>query len=392
MSISEQHLPDLVDESAEERLLRETVRAIAGDLGPGWFRRAAAEGNGDALWDALGTRGFLGVHLPAAHGGGGCGLSELAAVVEETAAAGCPVLAALYSPGVIGTILAQHGTPEQQARWLPGIAAGTLRASFAMTEPDAGSNAHNVTTRARRAGDGFVLHGQKHFISGMEDADVVMVVARTGTDAASGRGRLSVFLVDADAPGLSRRPLPTALEMPERQWIVHFDDVEVAADRLVGPLDGGLKVAFAGMNTERILTGSICTGIGLYALARAVAYAREREVWGRPIGTHQAISHPLAEAKIALESARLLTRRACALYDLGEDAGAASNMAKLAGADAGCKSLDHAIQTHGGNGVALEYELANYWFIVRTLQMGPVSREMVLNYVAERLLGLPRSY
>ena len=180
--------------------------------------------------------------------------------------------------------------------------------------------------------------------------------------------------------------------MPEQQWTLFFDDVEVSPDRLIGPEGDGLRVAFAGLNTERILTSSICTGIGHYALNKAVAYARERKVWDVPIGAHQAVAHPLAESRIELESARLMTQRACALYDLGGDAGEASNMAKLLGADAGTRALDRAIQAHGGNGVALEYQLANYWFIVRTLKIGPVSREMILNFVAERTLGLPRSY
>jgi len=226
----------------------------------------------------------------------------------------------------------------------------------------------------------------------VEDADVVVVVARTATDEATGRARLTVFVVDADAPGLARSEIPTVMQMPEQQWTLFFDDVRVDADRMIGEEGAGLRVAFAGMNTERILTSSICTGIGRYALARACAYARERVVWDQPIGAHQAIAHPLAEGKIALEAARLMTARACALHDAGEDAGEAANMAKLLGADAGARCLDQAIQTHGGNGVALEYHLATYWWIVRMLQIGPVSREMVLNFVAERTLGLPRSY
>jgi alkylation response protein AidB-like acyl-CoA dehydrogenase len=302
------------------------------------------------------------------------------------------VLNALYSPGVIGTNLAEHGTPEQKERWLTGVATGRTLASFAITEPDAGTNSHRISTVARRDGDRFLISGQKHYISGMEEASFVVVVARTSHDEGAGRGRLSLFIVDADAPGLSRQLLPTALEMPEQQWTVYFDDVEVGEDRVLGPLDEGLRVAFTGMNTERILTASICNGIGLYALDKATAYACERSVWSTPIGAHQAVAHPLAESYIELESARLMARRACTLYDAGLEAGEASNMAKLLGADAGTNALDRAIQTHGGNGVALEFRLANYWFIVRTLKIGPVSREMILNYVAERTLGLPRSY
>ena len=291
-----------------------------------------------------------------------------------------------------GAIIAQHGTEEQKARWLPELASGELKASFAITEPDAGSNAHRLATTATRNDSGYVISGQKVFISGMEDAGIVMVVARSGTDEGSGRGLLSVFVLDPEMPGVTRTELPTALQGAEAQWTVHLDEVQVDEDRRIGGENDGLAVAFSGMNVERILTSSICTGIGTYALNKAVAYANERDVWGQPIGAHQAVAHPLAESKIEIESARLMTRRACALYGAGEDAAEASNMAKLVGADAGTNALDRAIQVHGGSGVALESELANYWFIVRTLKIGPVSREMILNFVAERSLGLPRSY
>lgn len=374
-------------------MLRDAVRGVVSQYGPGYFQRVARErGSASELWDALASRGFLGVHLPEEYGGGGCGLLDLALVIEETASAGCPILAALYSPGVIGTILSQHASPDQKERWLRGVATGRVRASFAITEPDAGSNAHRISTIARKDARGYILNGQKYYISGLEDAAFVLVVARTSKDADTAGRRLSLFVVDADTPGLTRHALPTAVEMPEQQWTLFFDDVEVSPDRLIGPEGAGLRVAFAGLNTERILTSSICTGIGRYALDKAVAYARERKVWRAPIGAHQAIAHPLAESRIELDAARLMTQRACALYDLGRDAGEASNMAKLLGADAGTRALDRAIQTHGGNGVALEYQLANYWFIVRTLKIGPVSREMILNFVAERTLGLPRSY
>jgi alkylation response protein AidB-like acyl-CoA dehydrogenase len=340
------------------------------------------------LWDALGAAGFLGIHLPREHHGGGLGLYALAAVVEETARAGCPVLAALYSPGVIGAILERHATPEQKQRWLSGLATGRIMASFAITEPDAGTNSHRISTAARRDNGKYILRGQKYYTSGMEDAEFVVVVARTSRDQASGRGRLSLFVVDADSPGLVRSEIPTAMNMPERQWALFFDDVEVEADRLVGPEDDGLRVAFTGLNTERVLTGAICTGVGMYALDKAVSEIKEP---GGPTGS-QAVAHALAGARVELEGARLMTQKASLLYDAGADAGEAANMAKLLGADAGAHALDCAIQSHGAGGLSLSTRLANYWFIVRTLKIGPVSREMILNFVAERTLGLPRSY
>jgi alkylation response protein AidB-like acyl-CoA dehydrogenase len=374
--------------SHEEQMLRETVFRITADFGPSYYKRVNSEGRSPTeLWHALGEGGYLGVHLPEQYGGGGLGLQELAAVLEETAAAGCPLLRLLVSPGIVGTILARHGSPDQKQRWLPGIASAELRFSFALTEPDAGSNSRAISTVARRAGDGHVITGQKHYISGADDCDQILVVARTGAD-----GQLSLLIVDPDAPGLTRQPIETALEEPERQFTLFFDGVEVGADRLIGDEGNGLRVAFDGLNPERILSAAISVGIARYPLQKACAYARERTVWSAPIATHQAIAHPLAEGRVMLEQARLMMQRAAALYDARLPAGEASNMAKLAAADAGVFCLDRAIQTHGGNGVALEYELTQYWFLARLLQIAPVSREMVLNYVAEHTLGLPRSY
>jgi alkylation response protein AidB-like acyl-CoA dehydrogenase len=377
----------------EERALRDAVGGIARSFGPEYFQQQVDDKLPmQELWDALGAKGFLGVHLPEAYGGGGLGLREMAIVVEETAMAGVPLLSMLFSPGVTGTIIERSATEELKQRFLPGIASGETKLSFAITEPDAGSNAHRIATTARREGDRYIVNGQKTYISGVESADHIMVVARTAHDEASGRGKLSVLLMDADAPGLTKTPIRTVMNMPDRSWQLFFDDVEVPADRLVGQEHKGLAAAFTGLNTERILTSSICTGIGRYALRKAVAYANERSVWGVPIGTHQAVSHPLAAAHIHMQSALLMTERACGLYDTGRDDGESANMCKFLGASAGLEALDAALSVYGGNSVAMEYHLANYFFIVRMLNNGPVSKEMILNFVAEHSLGLPRSY
>jgi alkylation response protein AidB-like acyl-CoA dehydrogenase len=290
-------------------------------------------------------------------------------------------------------VLARHGTAEQKERWLRGIGRSDLKIAFAITEPDAGTNTHNLATKATRRNGGYVLRGTKTFISGVEDAHALLVVARTGENKETGRGLLSLFIVDSDAPGLERQRVPTAPRNADMQWQLFFDDVEVEADRLVGAEHHGLAVVFDGLNPERIMTAALAIGAGRKALAQASEYARERVVWNAPIGAHQGISHPLAEAKIELELAALMTRKACALYDAGaKGAGEASNMAKYAAAEAAIKCVDQAIQTHGGNGVALEYGLADMWWGVRTMKIAPVSREMILNYVAEHSLGLPRSY
>jgi alkylation response protein AidB-like acyl-CoA dehydrogenase len=380
-------------ESGEDMALRSAVRGIASSFGPDYFEeQVEAGGNAQELWQALGSAGFLGVHLPEKYGGGGAGLQQIAMVAEETAMAGVPCLSILFSPGVVGTILDRSASDEQKWRWLPTIASGEERWSFAITEPDAGSNAHQISTTATRGGDAYVLRGQKVYISGVESASKIMVVARTGHDQCTGRGRLSVLVVDADAPGLERARIHTVMNQPEQSWQLHFDDVRVPVENLVGEEGRGLAVAFTGLNTERILASSICTGIGRYALRKAVRYARERQVWDVPIGAHQAVAHPLAAAHIHLTSAVEMTDKACRLYDDGHEVGELANLAKYLGAESGLRAIDAAIGTHGGNGVSKECQLATYFWIVRMLNMGPVSKEMILNFVAEHTLSLPRSY
>ena len=384
---------NVLDETTELRAIRDAVGGIAAKFGPDYYQQQVDDGGNCAeLWETLGANGYLGVHLPEKYGGGGLGLGELAVVVHEAAVAGCPMQSMLFSSGVTGTILDRSANEEQKARWLPGVASGDVRLSFAITEPDAGSNAHRISTTARRECDHYVLNGQKVFITGMESAQLVMVVARTALDETSGRGRSSVFMVERDAPGLSWTPIRTVMNQPDKSHQVFFDDVEVPAENLIGAENKGLAVAFTGLNTERILTSSLCTGIGRYALGKAVSYAKGRCVWNTPIGAHQAVAHPLAAAHIHLQAAELVTDRACALYDSGGEVGGLANTAKYLGAAAGLEALDAAVAVHGGNGVTYEYQLAPYFWLVRMLNMGPVSKEMILNFVAEHTLGLPRSY
>ena len=380
--------------SQEETLLREAVSGICGEFGRSYMeaKRDASEPPRE-LWDALAARGYMGVNIPEEYGGGGLGMSALSWVGEEIAAAGCSLLLIVVSPAIVGSILTKHGTAGQKERWLRGIGQGTTKIAFAITEPDAGSNSHKLSTSlAKGRTGGYVLNGQKTYISGVEDADAVLVVART-RNADGQLGLPSLAIVDVDAPGFTRQPIPMAVRGADRQWTLFFDDVEVAEERLIGGENGGLGVVFDGLNPERIMGASISNGVGRLALERGAAYARERSVWGKPIGAHQGVAHPLAEAKIELELARLMTRKAAALCDAGAPgAGEAANMAKYAAAEAGIHCVDSAIQAHGGNGFALEYGLSDLWWAVRVARTAPVSREMVLNYVAEHSLGLPKSY
>ena len=385
----------IVPESDERAALRASVTGLVGRYGHAYFAaRARAHEQPTALWKELGANGFLGVHLPEEYGGGGGTLGDLGVVVEAASAAGCPLLMTVISPAICGTIIAHHGSHELKQRWLPGIADGTLKMAFAITEPDAGSNSHEITTTARPDGAGWRLSGTKYWTSGVDEADAILVVARSGSAQAGGdRKPLSLFVVPTDSPGLTWQTIEAALVQPEHQFTVFFDDVPVGPEALIGTDGSGLRHVFSGLNPERITAASISNGISLYALDKATAYANERAVWkGVPIGAHQGVAHPLAECYIAVTQARLLAARAAELFDTGGDAAEASNIAKFAAADASLTTLDQAMQTHGGNGLALEYGLSDYWFLARMLKTAPVSREMVLNFVAQRSLGLPASY
>ncbi len=301
----------------------------------------------------------------------------------------------MVSPAICATIIAKFGTEAQKQRWLPGFATGQLKMAFAITEPDAGSNSHNLSLTATKDGDLYRLNGSKYYISGVDECDAILVVTRSGVDPDTGRGRLSLFVVDTDTPGLDKQVLPVEITAPEKQYTLFFDNVQVEADRLIGAEGEGLRQVFVGLNPERILSAATANGIGRYALAKAAEYARGREVWGTPIGRHQGISHPLAKSKIEVELARLMTDKAAWLCDHAGDtpeAGEAANMAKYAAAEATLAALDQAIQTHGGNGMSTEYGLADLWGMARLLRIAPVSREMILNFVAQHSLGLPKSY
>ena len=378
-------------ESGEHRALRAAVAGIAKDFGPRYYAERAAERRPcDELWSALGQAGFIGVNIPEAYGGGGGGLTELALVCEEIAAQGVPLLLLLVSAAISAEMISEFGTDEQRKAWLPGLASGVVKVVFAITEPDAGSNTLRISTTAVRDGGDWVLNGTKYYISGVDEAEALLVVARTGQDE---RGaQLSLFIVPADAAGLDARLLPVDLLLPERQFTLHFDGVRVAADALVGEAGEGFKQVFHGLNPERITGAALGVGIARHVLTAAARYASERKVWSEPIGTHQGVSHPLARAKIETELAALMTRQAAWQHDHGQPAGESANMAKYAAAEAAIAAVDAAIQAHGGNGLASEYGLMPYWGLARLLRIAPVNREMILNFVAQHSLGLPRSY
>ncbi|GAA1750114.1 acyl-CoA dehydrogenase family protein [Aeromicrobium alkaliterrae] len=384
----------LIHDSEEHAALRKSVAAIAEKHGPAYFlERGANGGNIDELWADLGQSGLLGVHLPEEYGGGGGGMEDAVVVVEELAAHGMPMLIWVISPAIVGSIIAGHGSEEMKREWLPGIADGSRKVAFGLTEPDAGSNSHEISTTARRDGDGWRISGQKYYISAVDQAEAILLIARDADETGEGRKKLSIFVVPTDAEGLSYQEIPTSIVSPDGQFTVYLDDVRVGPESLVGHTGEGLKQVFTGLNPERILVGAICGGVGRYAIDRAVAYAKEREVWSTPIGAHQGVSHPIALAHMEVEASRLATKHSAELFDAGHPgAGEAANIAKFLASEASLKALDQSIQTHGGNGLAKEYGLSELWFVTRLMRTAPVSREMVLNFVAQTSLGLPRSY
>jgi alkylation response protein AidB-like acyl-CoA dehydrogenase len=384
---------EIVASTPELKELRASARKIAEKYGHKYFVDCAtAHKEPTELYEELGSAGFLGVHLPEEYGGGGGGLVELTSVIEEVSAAGCPLLTMVISPAICGSIIAAHGSEELKQAWLPSLANGTKTMSFAITEPDAGSNTHAMTTSSHRDGADYVISGTKYWISGPDQTDAILLVTRDNDADWEKYTPMSIFIVPAGAQGLSMQVIEAELIQPEKQFTVFFDDVRVPASEMVGEASKGFRAVFSGLNPERVTAAAISNGISRYALDRATRYATDRAVWKTPIGAHQGISHPLAKCYIAVTQARLLTARAAEMADAGEDSAEAGNIAKYAAAEASLKALDQAIQVHGGNGLSREYGLADLWFLARMLRTAPTSREMVLNFVANHSLHLPASY
>ena len=379
-------------EPEEHRALRAAVAGIAAKFGPRYYaERAAARRPCAELWQALGDAGFIGVNIPEEYGGGGGGLTELALVCEEIAAAGTPLLLLLVSAAISAEMISDFGTDG---------AARDLAARPGQRRRQGGVRDH-------RAGRG--LEHPAHLHHGAQGRRRLGAATAPSTTSpgstrrrpcwwSRGPGRTSAAAscpcssCRPTPPGLDKHLLPVDLLLPERQFTLHFDGVRVGPGALVGEEGEGFRQVFHGLNPERITGAALGVGIARYALGAAARYAAERKVWAEPIGAHQGVSHPLAKAKIETELAALMIRQAAWQHDHGQPAGESSNMAKYAAAEAAIAAVDAAIQAHGGNGLASEYGLMPYWGLARLLRIAPVNREMILNYVAQHSLGLPRSY
>ena len=387
----------MFEPTAEEAMIRDFVRQVAKKYGRDYWLAKAREGAfTEELWAELAAGGYLGMMIPEEYDGGGLGMREMAVLLEEMSHQGIPLLLLVVSSVMDAPLIARYGSEAMKERYLPSVARGEVKLCFALTEPTAGSNSFRISTQARADGDSYVLNGQKMFISAVDQSDYLLVVARTTPfeKVEDKRQGLSLLIVDRRAPGITLQPLEMGVLHPETQFAVFFDDVRVPRGDLVGEEGKGSKYLFDALNPERISAAAVAVGLGQFVLEKAVAYAKERVVFDAPIGSHQGLQHPLAIAKTNLELAALMTRYAAAVFDQGDKVTAAAyaNMAKLAAADAATEACDLAIEVHGGSGFSTDVDLITVWPFVRMLRTVPVSREMVLNYIGEHVLGLPRSY
>jgi len=337
--------------------------------------------------------GFLAALIPEEFGGSGLGLAAAAAILEEIHASGCNGAACHAQMYTMGTLL-RHGSAAQKARYLPAIARGELRLqAFGVTEPTSGTDTLSLRTTALRDADHYVINGQKIWTSRAEHSDLLLLLARTTPRKAVRRRTegLSVFLIDMRAAnGLSIRPIRTMMNHATTE--VFFDDMRVPVDSLVGEEGKGFSYILSGMNAERILIAAECIGDAKWFIAKASAYAKERVLFGRPIGQNQGVQFPIARAYAQMRAADLMVREAASLYEAGRDCGAEANLAKLLAADASWAAADMCVQTHGGFGFAEDFDIERKFRETRLYQVAPISTNLILSYLAEHVLGLPRSY
>jgi acyl-CoA dehydrogenase len=348
------------------------------------------------LYQQITNDGFLGIMVPEAYGGAGQGMTEMLLFMEGLANNGIPLLNLVVGPTMTMGLLAKHASEDMKRRFLPGGCSGDIKFCFAITEPNAGSNSIEITSIAKSDGQGgFKLNGQKVYITDANCADYAMVVTRTTAraDVKKKTDGFTIFMVDMKKKGISKTLIPIAFPVPETQWQLFFDNVELTEADVLGEVGKGFNILFDTLNPERIILSGLCTGVGRFALKKAVAYANDRKVFNNtPIGAYQGVQHPLAIARCEIEMASLMALKAAWAFDQGLPAGEFSNIAKYAGAEAGIHAVDAAIQTHGGNGFTKEYGIYDLYGLVRLLRTAPLNRELVLNYIAEHVMGLPRSY
>lgn len=381
-----------VSEEIED--IREAVRALCSDFPGEYWRALEPDRHPTEFVRALTEHGWLAALIPEEYGGSGLGIGAASAILEEVCASGCNAGACHAQMYTMGTIL-RHGSPEQKAEYLPRIASGELRLqAFAVTEPEAGSDTTKIKTRARKVDGGYVVDGQKIWISRAEHSDLMVLLARTtpAEEVEKKTEGLSVFLVDLRDRGsqLTIKPIKTMMNHATTE--VFFFGLELPEEALIGEQDKGFRYILDGMNAERILIAAECIGDGRFFIDRATAYAGEREVFGRPIGANQGVQFPLARAHMAIEAANLMRWKAAWLYESGEPAGAEANMAKYLASEASWQAANAALDAHGGFGFAAEYDIERKFRETRLYKTAPINNNLVQAFVGQHVLGLPRSY
>jgi alkylation response protein AidB-like acyl-CoA dehydrogenase len=387
-----------IDNSEEARHadIRDGVRKLCADFGAAYWRKLDRErAYPQEFVAALTQGGYLSALIPEEYGGSGLPLSAAVAILEEIHHSGCNAAACHAQMYVMGTML-RHGSDAQKRKYLPRIAAGELRLqAFGVTEPSSGSDTTAIKTSARRDGKRYIVNGQKIWTSRAEHSDMMLLLARTTSrDQVARRTEgLSVFIVDmrqAKQGGLTIRPIRTMMNHATTE--VFFDNVDIPADNLVGKEGQGFRYILSGMNAERVLIGSECIGDAKWFIDRGTAYARERSVFGRPIGQNQGVQFPLAKAYAQMRAAELMVRKAATLFERGENCAAEANMAKMLAAEASWAAAEACLQTHGGFGFAEEYDVERKFREARLYQVAPISTNLILSYLAEHVLDLPRSF
>jgi acyl-CoA dehydrogenase len=383
-------------EADDHKDIREAVARLCADF-PGEYWRKLDEERAypTKFVDALTEAGYLATLIPEDYGGAGLTISAAAAVLEEIQRAGCNGAACHAQMYVMGTVL-RHGSAEQKSRYLPAIASGELRLqAFGVTEPSSGTDTTSIRTFAKREGDHYVINGQKIWTSRAEHSDLMLLLARTTPkdQVAKRTEGLSVFILDmreALGNGLTIRPIRTMMNHSTTE--VFFDNVKVPAENLVGEEGKGFRYILSGMNAERILIAAECVGDAKWLIEKSAGYARDRSVFGRPIGANQGIQFPIARAYANMRAAELMVKEAARRYEQGLDCGAEANMAKMLAADASNEAANAAVQTHGGFGFAEEYDIERKFRETRLYQVAPISTNLILSYISEHVLGMPRSY
>ena len=379
----------------DQKAIKEAVEKVCAEFDAEYWRKTDETGQWpEAFTKAMAHGGWLGIAMPESVGGSGMGLMEAAIMMQAVArsGAGFTGCSSIHLNIFGAKPIEKFGTPEQKQEYLPKIISGEQKMCFGVTEPNSGLDTSSLETKAERTNSGYVINGRKIWTTGAQRADKILLIARTTPKEKLAKPYMGLSLFYADMKGVEAKPIPKMGRKAVECNMLYFDNVEIPKEALIGEEGAGFKYLLQGLNPERVLFAVEAIGLGFCALDRAASYAKERVVFGRPIGQNQGVAHPLAKSWAELSAAELLAYKAATLYDQGLECGAEANAAKYLGAEAGFTACEASLLAHGGMGYAKEYDVERYLREAMIARIAPVSREMILNFIAERVLGLPKSY